>query len=140
MGELRIAEITAEPLTDEMVRSVLDDPAAGGIVVFTGVVRDHDEGRSVTALSYSAHPSAGDALREVAFEVSQLPDVIAVGAVHRVGDLQVGDIAVVVGVSCAHRGDAFSACRTLIDDLKTRVPIWKSQSFADGTSLWVGSE
>jgi molybdopterin synthase catalytic subunit len=67
------------------------------------------------------------------------PEVIAVAAVHAVGDLRIGDLAVVVAASCAHRGDAFDACRRLIDDLKEQVPIWKHQVFADGGEEWVGT-
>jgi molybdopterin synthase catalytic subunit len=93
----------------------------------------------VTGLGYSAHTSVVDELRTVAEEVvAAHPEVRALAAVHRVGDLDVGDLAVVVGVSCAHRGDAFVACRALIDELKSRVPIWKHQVFADGGDEWVG--
>src|SRR5260370_20155600 len=114
-------------------------PAAGGIALFTGVVRDHDNGRDVTALSYSAHPTAADEVRNVAERIAAKFDVHAIAAVHRVGDLVIGDLAVVVAVSSVHRATAFDACHALIDELKATVPIWNHQPFAAGTSEWVNS-
>lgn len=139
MNVIRLAELREEPLSVDEVYAAVTDPAAGGIAVFAGAVRDHDHGKPVTELSYSAHPSAADQLREVAEKVAARFDVHAVAAVHRVGDLAIGDLAVVVGVSSAHRATAFEACRALIDDLKATVPIWKHQSFASGDSEWVNS-
>jgi molybdopterin synthase catalytic subunit len=104
-----------------------------------GTVRDHDAARDVTRLAYSAHPSAVAELRVMAEKVAADFDVRALAAVHRVGELAVGDLAVVVAVACPHRGEAFEACRTLIDNLKHGVPIWKYQQFSDGTSEWVNS-
>ena len=95
--------------------------------------------RTLTALDYSAHPTAAAVLREVVEKVVAAHDVRAVAAVHRVGRLAIGDVAVVVAVSCDHRGDAFAACRVLIDDLKATVPIWKHQVFSDGAEEWVGT-
>ncbi|MEU6931586.1 molybdenum cofactor biosynthesis protein MoaE [Streptomyces sp. NPDC046374] len=123
---------------DEVVRAVGDD-AAGGTTLFVGTVRNHDGGADVEALGYSCHPSAEAELRRVAEKVVADYPVRALAAVHRVGDLHVGDIAVVVAVSCPHRGEAFEACRKLIDDLKHEVPIWKHQTFSDGTEEWVGA-
>ncbi len=138
-GEVRLAAIRDVPLSVEEVVSAVADPAAGGHAVFVGTVRDADGGKDVRALSYSAHPSATDVLRTVADRAATRPGVLAVAAVHRVGDLVIGDLAVVVAVSCAHRGEAFDACRALIDELKATVPIWKHQRFGDGTDEWVGS-
>jgi molybdopterin synthase catalytic subunit len=125
---------------DEVFRAVGDD-AAGGTALFVGTVRDHDgdSATEVTGLAYSAHPSAEEELRRVAEKVAADFPVRALAAVHRVGDLQVGDLAVVVAISCPHRAEAFAACRRLIDDLKREVPIWKHQRFADGTEEWVGA-
>lgn len=123
---------------DEVVAAVTH-PAAGGIALFIGVVRDHDHGRSVTALDYSAHPSAAELLATVAEDVAAAhPDVVALSAIHRVGALTVGDLAVVVGASAPHRAEAFAACRAFIDTLKAQVPIWKREEFADGAHEWVG--
>jgi molybdopterin synthase catalytic subunit len=121
------------------VTAAVDDTGAGGVVAFTGLVRDHDGGRDVTELEYVAHPDAEEALRKVIDAVAADLPVRALAAVHRVGVLKVGDVAVVVAAAAAHRGEAFEAARRLIDDLKETVPIWKRQVFTDGTQEWVGS-
>ena len=139
MTVIRLAEIREEPLSVEEVRAAVSDPGAGGIALFAGTVRDQDGGQGVVRLSYSAHPSATAELRRVAEKVAAEFGVLALAAVHRVGDLDIGDLAVVVAVACPHRGEAFEACRQLIDTLKHEVPIWKHQRFADGSSEWVGS-
>jgi molybdopterin synthase catalytic subunit len=139
MNTVRLAELRESPLSVDEVLSAVGDPSAGGISLFVGVVRDHDHGQDVARLGYTAHPTAEAELRRVAEKVAASFDAIAVAAVHRVGDLTVGDLAVVVAVSCAHRGEAFSACRALIDELKQTVPIWKHQQFAGGGSEWVNS-
>jgi len=136
---VRLAELRDTPLSVDEVHAAVADPGAGGIALFAGTVRDHDGGRHVTRLAYSAHPSAVDELRVIAEKVAADFDVRALAAVHRVGELAVGDLAVVVAVACPHRGEAFQACRTLIDNLKHGVPIWKYQQFSDGTSEWVNS-
>ena len=140
MNQIRLIAIRDTALSVDEVRNAIADPAAGGEVLFVGTVRDNDADRGVIGLSYSAHPSAEAELRRVAEAiVAKYPDAIAVAAVHRVGDLNVGDLAVVVGVSCAHRAEAFHACHALIDELKATVPVWKHQRFTDGTDEWVGS-
>jgi len=136
---IRLAELRDGPLSVDEVLSAVRDPAAGGIALFVGVVRDHDQDRGVVRLSYSAHPSAGAELRRVAEKVAASFDVRALAAVHRTGELDVGEIAVVVAVSCPHRAEAFDACRALIDELKATAPIWKHQEFGDGGSEWVNS-
>jgi len=136
---IALAELRETPLSVDEVRGAVMDPAAGGIAMFAGAVRDHDHDRAVTGLSYTAHPSAAAELRRVAEQVAGKYQVNAVAAVHRVGDLAIGDLAVVVAVSAGHRAQAFEACRALIDDLKATVPIWKRQRFADGESEWVNS-
>ncbi|MDP3713709.1 MAG: molybdenum cofactor biosynthesis protein MoaE [Mycobacteriales bacterium] len=136
---VRLTAVRDSPLSvDEVLAAVADD-AAGGVVSFTGVVRSSDGGREVTELEYSAHPGAEAALLAVAETVAADLSVIALAAVHRTGLLAVGDVAVVVAASAAHRGQAFEAARRLIDDLKDQVPIWKRQLFADGDEEWVGS-
>lgn len=139
MNVIRLAELRAGQLSVDEVRAAAADPAAGAVVVFTGAVRDHDGGRAVTALSYSAHPSATAELGRVAEKIAASYPVVAIAVVHRTGDLQVGDLAIVAAVSAAHRGDAFAACQELIDDLKATVPIWKHQFFTGGDSEWVDS-
>ncbi|MGH3278064.1 MAG: molybdenum cofactor biosynthesis protein MoaE [Trebonia sp.] len=140
MTQIRLIAMRDTPLSVDEVRQCITDPAAGGEVLFIGTVRDNDADKGVTALSYSAHPTAEAELRKVAESIlAKFPDVIGMAAVHRTGDLNVGDLAVVAGVSCAHRGEAFHACHALVDELKATVPIWKHQRFADGTDAWVGS-
>jgi molybdopterin synthase catalytic subunit len=140
VSQIRLIGIRDSELSLDEVRAAVADPAAGGIALFAGAVRDNDEARGVGALSYRAHPSAEDELRRVAEEiVGKHPDVIGLAAVHRTGDLAIGDLAVVAGVSCGHRAEAFAACHALIDELKASVPIWKHQLFTDGSAEWVGS-
>ena len=136
---VRLAELRETPLDVAEVVAALDDATSGGLTLFVGRVRDHDHGQGVTGLDYSAHPSAADRLREVCERVAADFDVQAVAAVHRVGTLAIGDLAVVVATTAAHRGEAFDASRALIDTLKAEVPIWKHQRFTDGTEEWVGS-
>jgi molybdopterin synthase catalytic subunit len=136
---VRLIAVRDCELSVDEVRAAVADPAAGGLALFAGIVRDTDHDRDVTALSYSAHPSAEAELRRVAEIIAQKFPVLAIAAVHRVGDLEIGDLAVVVAVACPHRGEAFDACRALIDELKASVPIWKHQRFAEGDSEWVGS-
>jgi molybdopterin synthase catalytic subunit len=136
---IRLAEVRDTPLSVDEVHSAVADPSAGGIALFTGTVRNHDHDRDVLHLSYSAHPSAAAELRRVCEKVAAEFGATAIAAVHRVGDLDVGDLAVVVAVSCPHRAEAFTACRALIDQLKESVPVWKHQVFGDGESEWVNS-
>jgi molybdopterin synthase catalytic subunit len=138
VSAVRLVDIRETPLDVDEVCAALEDPASGGLTVFVGRVRDHDGGSDVSGLGYSAHPSALERLREVCEQVAERHSV-DVAAVHRVGDLAIGDIAVVVAAAAGHRGDAFAASRDLIDTLKATVPIWKHQRFADGTDEWVGT-
>lgn len=139
MGTVELVGVRAEPLSVDEVLAAVRHPGAGGLVVFAGAVRDEDHDRVVTGLGYTAHPSATDVLRTVAERVAAAYDDVRVAAVHRVGDLAVGDLAVVVAASCPHRGEAFAATHRLIDELKAEVPIWKCQRFVDGAAEWVGS-
>ena len=130
MSVVRLLGLRDTAIDPAELLAAVDDAGAGGVVTFTGRVRDSDGGRGVTALEYVAHPDAEAALRRVAD---------AVAALHRVGLLQVGDVAVVVAAAAAHRDQAFEAARRLIDDLKETVPIWKRQVFVEGDEEWVGS-
>jgi molybdopterin synthase catalytic subunit len=140
VSSIKLIAVRDTVLSVDEVRNAIAHPAAGGEVLFIGTVRDSDADKGVTGLSYSAHPSAEAELRKVAESiVAKFPEVISLAAVHRTGDLAIGDLAVVAGVSCAHRAEAFHACHALIDELKATVPIWKHQRFTDGTDEWVGS-
>lgn len=136
---VRLVDIREAPLDVTEVLASLDDAAAGGLTLFVGTVRDHDENKAVTGLEYSAHPTALTQMQAVAEEVAKEYDVLALAVVHRVGKLAIGEAAVVAATAAAHRGEAFDASRALIDRLKQTVPIWKHQLFADGTDEWVGT-
>ena len=138
-AEVVLAEIRESRLSVDEVLDAVRHPESGAIATFVGVVRERDRGRGVEALEYTCHPSAPQVLREVAQQVATAAGVIRVAVTHRVGRLALGDIAVVVAVSAAHRGDALDACRELIDEVKVTVPIWKHQIFEDGTDEWVGT-
>lgn len=139
MQPIRLLGFREDALTADEVLAAVSDSAAGGTALFVGTVRDEDHGRAVRELSYTAHTSAEAELRRVAEKVAADFPVRALAALHRVGDLAVGDPAVVVAVACPHRAEAFAAARRLIDDLKETVPIWKHQVFADGSAEWVGA-
>ncbi|MEU8245477.1 molybdenum cofactor biosynthesis protein MoaE [Nonomuraea sp. NPDC048916] len=139
MDVIRLLAIRDTALSVDEVLAAVGDHAAGGTTIFVGTVREQDQGKPVTRLSYSAHPSAVDELRRVAEKVAADFSVTALAAVHRVGDLELGDTAVIVAVACPHRDEAFKASRRLIDDLKSQVPIWKHQVFTDGSAEWVGA-
>ena len=136
---IRLLDIREDVLSTDEVLAAVADPSAGGTALFIGTVRNHDQEKPVDRLSYEAHPDALDHLRTVAERVCADPAVTALAAVHRTGDLKIGDAAVIVAVAAAHRDVAFAACRRLIDDLKAEVPIWKHQHFNDGASEWVGA-
>ncbi|MDF2827160.1 MAG: molybdopterin converting factor, large subunit [Mycobacterium sp.] len=132
-------------LTEELIdltehEALVAHQAAGAVVGFSGVVRDHDGGRGVTRLEYSAHPTALDVLTEVAEDVARTADgVRAIAVSHRIGTLHIGDAALVAAVAADHRRAAFETCALLVDTVKARLPVWKHQFFADGSEEWVGS-
>ena len=133
----RVALITAEPIDERAVRAAVEADSSGAVVMFSGVVRDHDGGREVRALDYQAHPEAerflAECVRRIADETG-----LAVAAAHRVGELRIGDVALFAAASAAHRAEAFDACERLVELIKREVPIWKRQHFGDGVSEWVG--
>ncbi len=137
MPQVRRADVVDAPIAVEDVRALAADARAGAVVTFSGDVRDHDDGRPVERLEYEGHPTAGAVIAEVAREVAARHDVVAIAVSHRVGNLQVGDAALVAAVSAAHRGEAFAACAELVDEVKHRLPVWKHQVFADGSDEWV---
>jgi molybdopterin synthase catalytic subunit len=139
VAEVVLADIRESALSVDEVLDAVRHPRAGAIATFVGVVREHDHDQEVESLEYTAHPSAPQVLRELAERLAGQGEVIRVAAVHRVGHLEIGDAAVVVAVSAAHRGAAMDVCRELIDALKATVPIWKHQIFEDGTDEWVGT-
>jgi molybdenum cofactor synthesis domain-containing protein len=139
-ARIALAQVTEQPLSVEAHAGLVDDQAAGAVVTFGGVVRNHDGGKSVETLYYEGHPSAGDVLARVVAEVTARRGGVRVVAVsHRLGALKIGDVALACAVSADHRADAFAVCADLVDEVKARLPIWKHQHFADGTDEWVNS-
>lgn len=131
------ARVTELPIDEAAVRAAVDGPECGAVIVFTGVIRNHDGGESVRSLDYTSHP---DAERFLAAVVADEQDRtgLRLAAVHRVGALQIGDAALVAAAASAHRAEAFEAIERLVERIKAEVPIWKRQHFADGASEWVG--
>lgn len=134
---MRAADVTTDAISAQALARLIEDRAAGAVVTFSGDVRDHDHGRTVERLDYEAHPSAAEVLAQVAADIATRFDVLAVAVQHRVGPLAIGDCALAAAVSAAHRGEAFAACAALVDEVKSRIPVWKHQYFADGTDEWV---
>ncbi len=139
--ERRVAfRLEDRPLDPQREGSLLADPRAGALVVFAGWVRGENEGRTVTSLEYQAYrPLAEKEGLRIVEEARRRFPVLSARCVHGVGHLTVGEAAVWVGVTAAHRGAAFAACRFIIDELKARVPIWKKERYASGESGWIGS-
>ncbi|HHQ15010.1 MAG TPA: molybdenum cofactor biosynthesis protein MoaE [Chromatiales bacterium] len=134
-------DFSDRPVVPEALRHELCDPACGAYASFEGWVRNHNEGRRVFRLEYEAYKKLGVAEGErIVAEALQRFSIAHAACVHRVGELVPGELAVWVGVSAAHRDEAFAACRYIIDEVKHRVPIWKKEHYADGDSGWVNCE
>jgi molybdopterin synthase catalytic subunit len=130
-------EVTESPIDVAAHEKLVAGPESGAVVMFQGVVRDHDHGRAVVSLHYEGHPSAVEVLARIVAELAEDPAVHSVAVSHRIGSLAVGDVALVAAVSTAHRAAGFTICARLVDEVKARLPIWKRQVFADGTEEWV---
>jgi len=152
--EIVNAVLSAEPISVEQAIAAVESDTAGAVVSFSGVVRNHDGGKPVERLSYSAHPTAHQVMADVVAQlvaehagdavgasVTVPPggDPVRIWAAHRVGMLEIGDPALVCAVSASHRGQAFEVCSELVDRIKAQVPIWKEQFFSDGSVEWVGA-
>ncbi|MDQ0645956.1 molybdopterin synthase catalytic subunit [Microbacterium natoriense] len=134
---MTFALITDEPIDEVAVRAAVGGDADGAVVMFCGVVRDHDGGRAVESLDYRAHPDAERFLSEIVERIAAETGR-RVAAAHRVGDLRIGDVALFAAASAGHRAEAFEACELLVEEIKRGVPIWKRQHYDDGVSEWVG--
>lgn len=141
-------ELSDQPISVDVAIGAVDSRTSGAVVIFCGVVRDHDGGKAVDRLSYTAHPTAHQALNDVLEAVAAKYSFVdkaeegvpvRIWAAHRVGALQIGDAALVCAVAAGHRGQAFAVCSELVDRIKEEVPIWKEQFFSDGTVEWVGA-
>ena len=140
------AVLSADPISVDQAIAAVESDTAGAVVSFSGVVRNHDGGKAVERLSYSAHPTAHQVMADVVARLvaehavdasSRQP--VRIWAAHRIGMLEIGDPALVCAVSASHRGQAFDVCSELVDRIKEHVPIWKEQFFTDGTVEWVGA-
>lgn len=136
-AQSRIAMITENTIDESVIRRAVESPESGAVVIFSGVVRNHDGGQDILSLDYQAHPQAEQILAECCAAVSAETG-LAIAAAHRIGHLEIGDIALSAAVSAAHRREAFDACELLVERIKSTVPIWKRQYFTDGESEWVG--
>lgn len=136
---VRLARISAEALDLETHLEAVEDASAGAVTTFVGRVRDHDPDASgaVVALEYTAHPDAETTLHRIAVEAIGSSDAV-VAVSHRVGRLAVGDAAVVIAVASPHRAEAYEVSRTVIEAIKSELPVWKRQVEADGTTAWKG--
>jgi molybdopterin synthase catalytic subunit len=132
--------ITTEPIDASDVLAAAGSPQDGAVLLFLGIVREENEGRPVTGMRYDAYDSMAErVLNEIAREAVERFGVTRLAAVHRTGDLEIGDTSVAIAVSTPHRADAFSACRHLIDELKRRLPIWKKEHYVEGSRWLDGS-
>lgn len=135
MTGFRISDV---PIDAAALQAGLRDPRAGACASFEGWVRDHNDGRAVDGLRYEAYVALAEAEgAAILAEARQRFELVDAGCVHRIGDLAIGDLAVWVGASAAHRGPAFDACRWIIDEVKARVPIWKHERYAGGEAGWL---
>ena len=132
-----MSHLTEEPIEPAALLAAVRRDGDGGLALFVGVVRDHNEGKPVTRLEYSAYkPMAEKELDRIALEIAQAHSGARVALRHRIGSLAIGDVAVVVAAAAPHRDEAFAACRAGIEAIKARVPIWKKEFGPDGSS-WV---
>ena len=134
-----LAVVTAEPLDLPAHVAAVTGASSGAVITFSGVVRDHDGGRSVNRIEYVAHPTAQHILEEVAADVAARGNAEAVAVSHRIGELAIGEAALVVAVAGVHRAEAFATAMEIVDEVKRRLPVWKRQIFTDGHDEWVGS-
>lgn len=129
-------------LTDQVISltafvSEVESDEAGAVATFSGNIRSMDHERAVASLSYEIHPTTEKIFGEVVHEVASRHELIFVAVAHRYGEIPIGQSALIVAISAAHRSEAFRACSEMVDEIKTRIPIWKHQVFADGTDEWV---
>ncbi|MEC5190571.1 MULTISPECIES: molybdenum cofactor biosynthesis protein MoaE [unclassified Arthrobacter] len=150
--EVVTAVLSADPISVDHAIAAVESDTAGAVVSFSGVVRNHDGGKPVQRLSYSAHPTAHQVMADVVAQLvseqvagrppagTGVPEQpVRIWVAHRIGMLEIGDPALVCAVAAAHRGQAFAVCSELVDRIKDQVPIWKEQFFTDGSVEWVGA-
>lgn len=134
-------ELSPNKIETDKLKTRLESPKAGGLVCFDGIVRNHNDGKAVHTLEYEAYQSlAENEAEKILAEANQRFSILSAVCAHRTGLLNIGETAVFVGVASAHRDAAFQACRYIIDEIKTRLPIWKKETYEDGSSDWVNCQ
>lgn len=139
MPEVMRADVTTQIIDVEQLAELVRDKRAGAVVVFSGDVRNHDGGKEVLTLTYEIHPTANDQIALITDALLSQRDVIKVALSHRYGEIAIGETAFAVAVSAEHREAAFETCSAIVDEIKAKLPIWKHQSFSDGTNEWVNT-
>lgn len=135
------ARLTRDPISADSVLSLVGGPADGAVDLFLGVVRNHNEGSAVSGMHYDAYPEMAElVLRDIVAEAAAQAGVGKVAAVHRIGELRVGEISVAIAASAAHRAAAFAACRYVIEQIKQRLPVWKQERYVGGAASWLAGE
>ena len=135
------AWITREPISAESVLPLVGGPSDGAIDLFLGVVRDQNEGAAVSGMHYDAYVEMAETtLREIVEEAAALDGVGKVAAVHRIGELTIGEVSVAIASSAPHRAQAFAATRYVIEEIKKRLPVWKQERYLEGTERWLPGE
>ncbi|MFT3943935.1 MAG: molybdenum cofactor biosynthesis protein MoaE [Ancrocorticia sp.] len=133
------AGVSHEPIDMAELEALVSDDSVGAIVTFNGRVRNHDDGNSVVAIDYEAHPDAGKVVEKLAAEVAAGSGACKIAIVHRAGHLEIGDIALGAAVSASHRKEAFRTLEAAVEQVKLQLPVWKRQEFEDGSHEWTGS-
>jgi molybdopterin synthase catalytic subunit len=130
--------ITTEPIDAGRLLQDSVSSSDGAAILFVGVVRDHNDGRSVGHLDYQAYPAMAEVtLREIVAEAQARWDTGAISVVHRIGRLEIGETSVAIAVAAPHRGEAYETSRYIIEELKKRVPVWKREGYLDGATEWL---
>ena len=137
MPELVYAVVTNAPVHIQELSKLVANPHSGAVVTFCGDVRDHDGGKEVASLLYEIHPSAPEQIKLITQSIMGRFEIEKVAVAHRYGDIAIGETAFAVAVSAAHRQAAFDACAAIVDEVKSKLPIWKHQKFTDGSDEWV---
>ena len=137
MPELVYAVVTDAPVNIAELSKLVTNPQSGAVVTFCGDVRNHDGGKEVASLLYEIHPSAPEQIKLIAESIIDRFDIEKVAVAHRYGNIAIGETALAVAVSAAHRQAAFDACAAIVDEVKAKLPIWKHQKFTDGSDEWV---
>ena len=130
--------VSNEPIDMAQLIAEVNDDSAGAVVSFCGQVRNHDDARAVTAIDYEAHPDANVVVEQIVRQVEAGSGACKIAILHRVGHLDVGDVALGAAVSASHRNEAFAVLERVVEEVKLKLPVWKKQEFTDGSHEWTG--